>query len=454
MHSLKVVYAIAIALALAVAAVVTHWAPRLEGGQSSGPIVAGAIAFFAVAAPATILFLALLRFAKDAETVRSRIVRAATGDVEEAISDGDIAAEELSDVLRAADELRSVAVRQRVAFDREREETRDILSNLGEALLAVNESQAIVFANASFYQLFGTVDDIGGRRLSEIVRNATVIESIDRALSGSEFSTRFQLHHGGDSRSIELRVFPVARSGEVAAVALFIDVTRIERLERMRREFLDDFSHEARTPLAGLKAAIETFSSGSLRNGEEAHLHAIMERQISRIERLISDLSELSGIESGELTLRRKTVDLHELAKEAASEFSELQPSRRIEVSGSSALVLADPVRIGQIISNLLDNALKHGAGVIELTTGTAAGQAFLRVADEGGGIPVEQREKVFQRFFRGDRSRSQSVPGTGLGLAITKHLVLLHGGTIRVADDASRTIVEVRLPLPEPRGT
>jgi two-component system phosphate regulon sensor histidine kinase PhoR len=255
----------------------------------------------------------------------------------------------------------------------------------------------------------------------------------------------------GAERLIEIRVFPVAASTEIAAVALFIDITQLERLQRIRRDFLDDFSHEVRTPLAGLRSAVETFEGGVTAE-QETQLRHVMLRQLSRIERLVKDLSELNRIESGELKLEPDDVELYELLRELVDDFREQLSGKPVTLTllGEETHARVDSSRVQQIFSNLLDNAWKHGGGRGEIVVevGAQNGSAVVRVSDEGEGIPPNETERIFNRFYRVDKSRSQHVPGVGLGLAITKHLVLLHGGAIRAYNRrGGGATFEVRLP-------
>jgi signal transduction histidine kinase len=307
-----------------------------------------------------------------------------------------------------------------------------------------------VMANDSVAQRFGTSETLVGRPLLDVMRNTSLIAAFDKAMNGATSADRIT---SGD-RQIEIRVFPVA-SSEVAAVALFIDVTETERLQRIRKDFLDDFSHEVRTPLAGLRSAAETIDTGGLTAEQEEQLRQIMLRQLGRIERLVRDLSELNRIESGELVLEREEVDVADLLRELCDEFRERLADQPVHftVLGEPTPAHVDPARAQQIFVNLLDNAWKYGGpqGEILVEVSRDDGTAVVRVSDQGEGIPPAEVERIFHRFYRVDRSRSQTVPGVGLGLAITKHLVLLHGGSIRAFNrPGGGATFEVRLPAAE----
>jgi len=328
-----------------------------------------------------------------------------------------------------------------------------MLNGLGEGVLAVGRDQRIAIANRRFAELFGVSEAAVGKPLSEVVRVSQIFEAFDGALAGQESIERFSVRSGVVERKIEMRALPLP-SEEIAAVALFIDVTKIERLEQIRRNFISDFSHEVRTPLAGIRSAVETFESGAgrLSADDDHQLRRIMARQLRRLERLVDDLSELSRIEAGDLSLNLRSVDLRRIIDELCEDFADQAAQHRVRfvVRGDRAVVRADSVRIQQAFSNLFDNAIKHGGDekevAVEIIDEPDAG--VVRVTDQGEGIARSEREKVFRRFYRIDKSRSQDVPGSGLGLAIAKHLILQHQGSIDVESEPGKgaTFI-VRLP-------
>lgn len=323
-----------------------------------------------------------------------------------------------------------------------------ILEGLGEGVLAVDHERQVVLANRRFAEMFNVTGDWVGRPLAEVTRVAPLFAAFDAALGGIEASQRFGVAFGMAERRIEMRAFPLP-STDIAAVALFIDVTQIERLEEIRRNFVSDFSHEVRTPLTGLRSAVESFElAGEQMTAEEEHqLRRIMTRQLRRIERLVDDLAELSNIESGALRLEKSDVDLLEVLRDLCEEFGE---RATFEIDGESVHVVADSDRIQQAFANLIDNAIKYGGeqGTVEISVRGERDLAVVRITDHGEGLSPEEKERIFRRFYRVDKSRSQEIAGTGLGLAITKHLVLLHNGTIDVESELGKgaTFI-VRLP-------
>jgi len=330
-----------------------------------------------------------------------------------------------------------------------------ILEGLGEGVLAVDHERQVVLANRRFSEMFNVSGDCVGKPLAEVTRVAPIFSAFESALRGSDASQRFGIALGVAERRIEMRAFPLP-SHDIAAVALFIDVTQIERLEEIRRNFVSDFSHEVRTPLTGLRSAVESFElAGEHMTADEDHqLRRIMTRQLRRIERLVDDLAELSSIESGALRLEKSDVDLLELIRDLCEDFGERAAEKRLRfaINGESANVIADPDRIQQAFSNLLDNAIKYGGedDTIDVEVHNDGEFGIVRITDHGEGLSAEEKERIFRRFYRVDKSRSQEVAGSGLGLAITKHLVLLHNGTIDVESELGKgaTFI-VRLPRP-----
>lgn len=450
MHPLRVLLYVSLVLAIAVA-----WgfggALRHGGSAQSAATVLAILVFVAFMIPWTGVFLWAVRRANDLDRLTDRSRAAVEAPGEHVVADRPYHAE-LDDLARSIEELRATIVRQRASHDEHRAAMAEIVSSLGEGLLAVSPKGKVVFANTRFAAMFGIAGELAGRSMLEVVRKQSVVAAIDRALRGEATSDRVVTGDGEETHQIEVRAVPVA-SAEIAAVALFIDVTTIERLQRIRKEFLDDFSHEVRTPLAGLKSAAETLQHrDGLTEDHERQLRSVMERQISRIERLVNDLSELNRIETGELVLQKRAVDLNALLRELIDDFQERGGSVRFAIEGEETIAAIDAPRAQQIFANLLDNACKHGGGKGEVRVEILkeGAEAVVRVSDEGPGIPPQELERVFHRFYRVDRSRSQ--PGTGLGLAIAKHLAVLHGGTIRASNRASNglgggAMFEVRLP-------
>ena len=438
MHPLRIILIVSVVIAAAIAVafgfLLQKAAPevvRLE------VILLSLGVFVAFMIPWAAVFLWALRRASDLNVLTERALRIAEGKYEERLRDRAFHGE-LDDLARAAEEMREIILRQKQSYEAHRAAMDQIVASLGEGLLAVDRRGKVIFANQVMGEMFDAPQQVAGKSFLEVVRSHPLVECIDRALEGHSSTERLTLN----GRQVEMRVFPVTASSDIAAVALFIDVSEIERLHRVRQDFLEDFSHEVRTPMAGLRSAVETIEQGVTREQEE-QLRQVMLRQLSRIERLMTDLAELQRIESGDLTLNRKPTSLRALMDELTQEYGDT-----IRLSGD-ATAYVDPLRAQQIFGNLLDNARKYGGDDVAVEMAADVGQAIVTFLDRGEGIPHGESERIFNRFYRVDRSRSQSTPGLGLGLAIVKHLVLLHGGSVRAYNrEGGGAAFEVRLPI------
>jgi two-component system phosphate regulon sensor histidine kinase PhoR len=323
-----------------------------------------------------------------------------------------------------------------------------IMNGLGEGVLAIDRERRVVLANRRFAAMFNLQTGFVGQPLATALRNKAILSGFDEALgSGADRSgsaRSLSIRSGIEERKIEMRAFPLP-SHDLAAVALFIDVTHVERLEELRREFIADFSHEVRTPLAALKSAVETFEfdSGRLTVEQDAQLRRIMGRQLARLERLAQDLSELSHIEAGDLSLERAEIELRRLVEDLCEDFRDRAAQKQLHfvVTGEGVRVHGDAMRLQQAFANLLDNAIKYGGEgtSIDIDVSAGPGVGIVRITDHGEGIPPEERDRIFRRFYRIDKSRSQEIAGSGLGLAITKHLVLQHRGNIEVESEPGK---------------
>jgi signal transduction histidine kinase len=233
------------------------------------------------------------------------------------------------------------------------------------------------------------------------------------------------------------------------------DVTKLERTEAMRRTFVADVSHELRTPIASIAAAAETLADAEPDESEKLELAALIQRQSAHMKELIDDLMDLAQIESGSVELHGELVPLGDLLRETARDLAAEASRRRVEIQvegDETAAAFADRRRLRQIARNLLDNAVKFSpeGSTVTLTAFREPGWTGFSVADRGPGIPKTEREKIFQRFYQVDRSRSKLRAGTGLGLAIVKHLVHLNEGTVEVESEVGTgSRFTVRLPAP-----
>jgi len=245
-----------------------------------------------------------------------------------------------------------------------------------------------------------------------------------------------------EARSFQLNVAPLSRD---LAVGVFFDISQLERLERVRREFFANLSHELRTPLTAILAYAETLMGGAIDDVENnARFIEKLYKHAARMNELISDISDLAAIESGKVKLATGPVRLRSVVSEviALAEARHSDCGIAFSVSVPDDLfVMADLTRLEQILYNLIDNAIKFNksGGSVTITAKEEGSTVRIDVEDTGAGIADADLPRVFERLYRADKSRSRKIEGTGLGLAIVKHLVQAHGGEVYAASEPGR---------------
>jgi two-component system phosphate regulon sensor histidine kinase PhoR len=317
-----------------------------------------------------------------------------------------------------------------------------------EGMVVLGPDRKIRIANDAFRQLFRTPFDPVGRLLAEVVRDPAVFRELQEALPPGGEVRESLLHLPGQGRSFELRVSPLSGSSPdepAGALILFFDVTRLEALERVRREFVADVSHELRTPLTSIKAFVENLLDERLVDADESlRFLEIVRKHADRMGALIDDLTDLSLIETGAVALDLAPLDAWEVARDVVAQLAFRARAAGVEVHldlPAPFPLIADRRRLEQVLVNLVDNAIKFNSrgGRVRLSGGVPEGRPLITVEDTGSGIPQDAQEQVFHRFFRADKARSRELGGTGLGLAIVKHLMRLHGGQVSVASELGR---------------
>lgn len=362
-------------------------------------------------------------------------------------------------------EARETAAREReqmqrqhaAALGEQRERLDAVLSQMLEALIVVDPAGRIQLANRAAAALFGFVPSVEGRPLLEAVRHHEFAALLARLEHESEVRDHELQLEGTVMRTLNVNVVRLSDARGHPSGALFVahDLTQLRKLEGMRKEFVANVSHELRTPLSLIKGASETLLDGAQEDAEaRRRFLEVIDRHASRLNLLIEDLLLLSAIDSGRITLRIETTDLRTLVEEIMADLRVSAAGRSMTLVNrlpESFRVRGDTGRLRQILSNLVDNAIKHGGkGTVEVGGAPLSGgwvQVWVR--DEGPGIPDEARGRVFERFFRMEKSRARThAGGTGLGLAIVKNLVQAHGGDVRVESAEGRgTVFYIKLP-------
>ena len=315
---------------------------------------------------------------------------------------------------------------------------RGFLDTTRESVLVVGADLRVAAANQAALSNFGRRGEgIDGRRLSEVIRDADLHDAFRWTLEQGEPSDLRVELVSGDVRKFEVHVSPFELAGRRHAIGYFHDVTQVERLEIIRQEFLSNISHELRTPLTSILAFVETLEDGAIDDAENnRRFVGVIKRNAERMRALISDILELSLIESGSVSIETREIGLRPFVDAIFGDLSAKAAQRQIRLvneipAGTS--IDCDPIRLEQMLTNLVDNAIKFNreGGNVTLSADINSGRCRLSVTDTGEGILPEHLDRIFERFYRADRARTSDVGGTGLGLAIVKHLARLHGGEV-----------------------
>jgi two-component system phosphate regulon sensor histidine kinase PhoR len=335
------------------------------------------------------------------------------------------------------------------------------LTGMREGLLVVNRDMRVVASNPAARKLFNpSVPTLQSQRLTELTRNPAIYSAFLDGLKGLERSGVKVETHGPERQIFDLRVVPIGNAngnGAEGALGVFFDITRTERLEIVRQEFLSNVSHELRTPLTAIIAFVETLEEGAIEDRESSQRFlSIIRKNASRMHSLIDDILELTSIEGGNVQLRAAPVDLYTLVQDVCASAAAKAAAQSVTLKNNvdpDVMVYADERRLEQMLTNLIDNGIKfsreHGTVAISYESGT---RDKILVHDNGDGIPAQHLERLFERFYRVDRARSRDMGGTGLGLAIVKHLALLHRGEVTVTSELGKgSTFTIHLPKPKP---
>ena len=308
-----------------------------------------------------------------------------------------------------------------------------------DVTMALNNSARDVFRSEG-------ASALSPRRLSDLTRNPAIYSAFAAAVArGERAEVKVETARAGERRVYDLHVAPLRQREMVygsdvrGAVGVFFDITRLERLERVRQEFLSNVSHELRTPLTAIITFVETLADGAVDEPETARrfLSAVL-RNADRMRGLINDILELSAIESGAVAVETAPVRLSSLVSECFTSLGARAEERRVALVNevpTDVFVHADARRLEQMLTNLVDNAVKFSreGGEVRVSHEREGARERVHIADTGEGIAPEHLPRIFERFYRVDRARSRAMGGTGLGLAIVKHLARAHGGEATV---------------------
>lgn len=323
-------------------------------------------------------------------------------------------------------------------------EQRAMLANMVEGVLAVDLAERVLHINPAACQLLGLKpEEARGRHILETVRNIELQEFLGATLAAPGPTEREIVLRGELERVIQLHgaALKDADGNNIGALVVMNDITRLKRLETMRRDFVANVSHELKTPITTLKGCVETLSDGAVHSPEESmRFLEMMGRHVTRLELMVEDLLALSRLEfeseRGEIVLGMGSV--HDVLARAVQSFGKRAEAKQILLvldCPGSLQTLIHAQLLEQAVGNLLDNAIKYSPEESRITVTGALSQDVveIRVTDQGPGIERQHWNRIFERFYRVDQARSRAMGGTGLGLAIVKHIALAHHGSVTV---------------------
>ena len=322
-----------------------------------------------------------------------------------------------------------------------------ITEHMNEGLLIVDARTNLLFCNPSARRLL-QIENVEKQSVLAVNRSEDFREAVQRALSGEHDLRTLTL----DGRIYQLMANPAMEDGRLAgAVLVLLDVTEREDREQLRREFTANVSHELRTPLTSISGFAELIRDGIAKPQDVQHFAGNIYTEAQRLIALVGDIIRLSQLDEGD-EMPRETVDLLTLSQEAADDLKTAAAEKHIAIAVEGVSETIGGVRrlLYEVIYNLCDNAIKYNVegGSVTMSVGERDGKAFVSVADTGIGIAPEHQSRIFERFYRVDKSHSKASGGTGLGLSIVKHAVQYHHGTVELhSEEGKGTTICILLP-------
>ncbi len=394
-----------------------------------------------------VVIVALILSAVLARRLSRRIVRPLNElDLEHPLEND--AYEELSPLLGRINHQHRQIDEQMRELEQQRTEFSQITGSMREGLVLLDEKERVLSINPAACRLFDADERCVGQDFLTLDRSHDIRLAIAEAMAQGHGEARTE--RGG-----RVWQFDVSRilsgTAAVGAVLLAFDITERETAEQNRREFTANVSHELKTPLQGIIGSAELLENGMVQPDDVQRFVGHIRKEAQRLVTLIGDIIRLSQLDEGD-EMPRETVDLLTLSQEAADDLAAAaeQKNVTISVTGESTRVSGVRRLLYEVIYNLCDNGVKYNVegGSVSVRVGTEDGKAVVSVADTGIGIAPEHRERIFERFYRVDKSHSKASGGTGLGLSIVKHAVQYHHGTVELqSEEGKGTTIRILLP-------
>ena len=331
----------------------------------------------------------------------------------------------------------------------QKQEFTALTENMSEGFLLLDAKGRVLSYNTGVLRLLGAAAPAEEASVLTLDRSDVFQQLVEQVLDGRRSQVRMERA----GRILQLLGDPVLRDGETAgAVLVLLDVTEREQAEQMRREFTANVSHELKTPLTSISGMAEIMKDGLVKQEDVRGFAADIYQESQRLIRLVEDILHLSRLDEGGGGLERQEIDLLDLARtvEDRLQSTAKQHQVELELTGDHAAIQGLPSVVEEMVYNLCDNAIKYNrpGGKASVRVEDGADAVTVTVSDTGIGIPPEDRERVFERFYRVDKSHSKAIGGTGLGLSIVKHGASLHGADIRMDSQVGRgTSIQLSFP-------
>ncbi|HHL0681489.1 TPA: ATP-binding protein [Streptococcus agalactiae] len=341
--------------------------------------------------------------------------------------------EEITPLLRRLDSHQAKIQHQKLLLQKRQKEFDTIISKIKEGMILLDDQARIVSINAEALKLFQINDDWHGRFMMEVSRDLTLKDLIDQGLKGKKKEANI----GIENNHYRVLVRPTTDNNRVTGlVVLLFDVTDQLQMEQLQREFTANVSHELKTPLHVISGYSELLANQMVPNEEVPQFAAKIHKESERLVKLVEDIINLSHLDEQE-KLPQETVNLYDLTQKVLEGLQAKADKKHIQINfnGEEAILRGNPVLWNSLVYNLCDNAItyNHEKGQVNVTLKNSPDTITLEVSDTGLGIAEKDKKRIFERFYRVDKSRSKIVGGTGLGLSIVKSALDFHNGSIKV---------------------
>lgn len=358
--------------------------------------------------------------------------------------------DELSPFLRRIDSQRKQLHKQETRLLQKENELNTIIDSMNEGMVLLNPQGKIISINPAARKLLDAGENCAGMDMLSLCRNLDLQEILGDALKGERGERTILLH--GESYQIDAN--PITSENLVKGAALFFfNITEKEKSEQIRREFTANVSHELKTPLHTISGYAELLKDNMVKENDRMPFAGKIYNETQRMIRLVEDIISLSRLDEGAADMKREDIELYGLALKAVQSLETEAEAAGVTLTLSGTAVTLNGISqlLYSVIYNLCDNAIKYNQehGKVTVTVRREESAAVLTVEDTGIGIAPEHQERIFERFYRVDKSRSKAVGGTGLGLSIVKHVAKIHHARIEVNSSVGKgTIVIVRFPI------